>query len=725
MKPGVDWRAVAVAAAPGALLALVLALAFGLLLATAAPAERATLWALIEPRFALVVFLWFAAAIGAGTVVSRWWKRHASAPARLAEELQMAVASDAPRTLRLEGGSRSEEALTRAVSELLQQRDALRTEMAARVAEAARHIEQERNRLAALMAELTQSVVVCNLDGRVLLFNARARLQFRALAAGGSIGGAEALGLGRSIYAVLDRRLVAHALEAVQQRLSRGAAHPAAQFVTATPGGQLLRVQLAPVRESGASATEPLNGFVLMLDNITRDLAEDTERDRLLHQLTEGSRGSLGNLQAAVELLDDADLDTPTRERFFAVIRDEIAALARRVNEAAAQGLQTIKARWPLEDMLGADLVAAAARRIEAERGARVLTGEVDAALWLKVDSYSLIQALSHLAGRLAEEYGVQRLQLRLAATGEATAAKAQLDLVWAVQAMSTETVTAWETEPMQSGGEAGALTVRDVIERHGGALWFERARVRQEAFFRCLLPLASEAAPLEAEAQVQHDSRPEFYDFDLFAPRGDASLADTPLADLAFTVFDTETTGLSPSEGDEIIQIGATRIVAGKLRRQECFEQLVDPRRSVPEAGVAIHGIRPEQLLGQPTIDAVLPAFHAFAQDTVLVAHNAAFDMRFLQLKEAATGLRFEQPVLDTLLLAAVAQPGQESHKLEAIAERLGVPVLGRHTALGDALVTAEVFLKLLPLLRAAGIVTLGQALEASRKHWMARIEY
>jgi DNA polymerase-3 subunit epsilon len=462
-----------------------------------------------------------------------------------------------------------------------------------------------------------------------------------------------------------------------------------------------------------------------MLDNVTHDLGAELQRDQALHRLVEGQRAALGNLRAAVELLDEPDLPAATRERFFGVVRDEIGTMTKRLHEATASGLQQARTRWPLDDMLGADLVAAAARRIEAGGGPRVNTADVDGTLWLRVDSYSLLQALSHLASRLAGEYGIGRMALRLSAAAPAGDGRVWLDLVWPVQAMSTETITAWENEPIVAAGEATPLSVRDVLGRHGGTLWFERARARQEAFFRLLLPSAGAPGPRHEPAHA--DSRPEFYDFELFRHGSAASAGwlERPLAELAYTVFDCETTGLLPASGDEIIQIGATRVVAGKLRRESVFEQLVDPQRSVPEAGIAIHGIRPEQLAGQPLIGAVLPVFHAFAADTVLVAHNAAFDMRFLQLKEAATGVRFEQPVLDTLLLSAVLHPEQDSHRLEAIAERLGVPVLGRHTALGDAMVTAEVFVKMLPLLRERGLVTLGQVLEASRATWLARVKY
>ena len=166
-------------------------------------------------------------------------------------------------------------------------------------------------------------------------------------------------------------------------------------------------------------------------------------------------------------------------------------------------------------------------------------------------------------------------------------------------------------------------------------------------------------------------------------------------------------------------------RIVNGRLLREETFEQLVNPRRSIPQASIQVHGIQPGVLVLQPGIERVLPLFHRYAEGTVLVGHNAAFDMRMLQEKEAATGIRFDQPVLDTMLLSAVLHPTQDNHGLEAIADRLGITIIGRHTALGDAVATAEIFLRLIPLLAARGFATLEEARNASRRTHEARLRY
>ena len=699
-----------------------LAVTVALVQSTFTPEEAAAAAALLDPRLALLVLAVLLLAGAMMAIAHRIYHHFVAPPARLLEQARVLLETNAETTLQAQGNAEVR-GLAETLNALVAQREQLRSEIGQRVAEGSRRVEQERSRLAALMSELTQSVVVCNLDGRVLLYNNRARLQFKALSDAPALaGGAELIGLGRSIYTVFDRQLVAHALENIQQRLQRGAATPSAQFVTVTKSGQLLRAIMAPVRE-GEATDSPLGGFVLMLDNITRDYERDSAQDQLLQGLTEGSRASLGNLQAAVEVLDEPGLDEGTRERFLAVVRDEAQAMARRIQEMAARSTQEVKTRWPLEDMLGADLVAAALRRIEAVCGVRTGTQEVDATLWLKVDSFALLQALAYLGRRLVDEFEVRALTLRL----QPSSGRAQLDLIWSGQAMSTETVMSWESEPMRFGTEVSPLSVRDVMQRHGGEFWFERDRVRHQAFFRCLLPLAEGARDVEDlnAAALRHASRPEYYDFDLFrASESQHALDDRRLAELSYTVFDTETTGLDPAV-DQIIQIGAARLVNGKLLRQEGFEQLVDPQRSLPAAGIAIHGIQPEMVRGQPTIDRVLPAFHIFVGDTVLVAHNAAFDMRFLQLAEARSGVVFDQPVLDTLLLSAVVHPNQDSHRLEAIAERFGITVIGRHTALGDAIVTAEVFLKLIPLLAAMGIHTLGQAREAAQKTYYARLKY
>ena len=718
-----DRRLALMLVAVGAGLAAWMGFTVLLVASTLEPAQRESLQAVLGPRLPLLGLSWLLVLVALVPGLVALNRRYASAPARLLEQTRVLLAATEAQQITPQGTAETL-ALGAAINALAAQRDHCRADVAQQIALANHSVQQEKNRLAALMAELTQSVVVCNLDGRILLYNSRARLQFRALSNAPALAdGAEMIGIGRSIYAVFDRQLVAHALESVNQRLARGAASPSTQFVTTTRSGQLLRVQMAPVRAGeGADASNELSGFVLMLDNVTRAFEEESLRDQLLHGLTERSRSSLANMQAAIEMLALPDLDPVMRERFLAVVHDEVHEMSLRVADLAQRSAKGLKTRWPLEEMQGADFLLAAQRRIEALGQVTAAMEEVDPSVWLRVDSFSLIQALTYLAARLVEEFSVRTLRLRL----QTVQGRAQLDLIWSGQAISTETVMTWEMDAMRVGAESTPLTVRDVVERHGGEMWFERERVRHEAFFRFILPLASAQEQLEAAQIMHNDSRPEYYDFDLFQVSDESSvLDDRPLASLSYTVFDTETTGLNPTGGDQIIQIGAARIVNSKLLRQECFEQLVDPERQIPAATIPIHGITEAMVRGQPRIGEVLPAFHVFAQDTVLVAHNAAFDMRFLQLQEANTGLVFHQPVLDTLLLSAVVHPNQTSHRLEAIAERFNITVLGRHTALGDAMVTAEVWLRLMPLLAEMGIHTLRQAREAAQKTYYARLKY
>ncbi|NMG73382.1 exonuclease domain-containing protein [Aromatoleum diolicum] len=690
----------------------------------AGEADRARLTEVIVPHLplgALMTIVGFAVGM---SVVRNLFRQYVQGLLRMAEYLQLMLGAN--RDFRVKpDGPPEVQALAHTVNALAQQRDELMQDVEAQIAQGKQSVEEEKNRLAALMSELTQSVVVCNLDGRILLYNNRARMQFRALSDAPAVaGGGELIGLGRSIYSVFERNLITHALESIQHRLRRSTVQPVANFITTTRAGQLLRVQMAPVLSVGQDEVgeRAIGGFILMLDNITRTFENESRRDQMLHTLTEGNRASLANVRAAAEMLEYPDLQEELRERFRTVIRDEVKAMSTRLDETANEFADSLKARWPLEEMLGADLIAAAQRRIENVLKLPTKLEEIDESLWVKVDSFSLLQALTYLASRLSDEFEVREVRFRLSGAGRLV----HLDLIWSGQAMSTETVMSWELEPMRFGDENSPLAVRDVIERHDGEMWLEREKVRHRAFFRILLPAAVPQEQIDAAAFLKGESRPEYYDFDLFKWSDKSrALDDRLLSELTYTVFDTETTGLHPSQGDEIIQIGATRIVNGKLLRQESFEQLVDPCRYLSPESIQIHGITQDMLVRQPTIEKVLPAFLAFTEDTVLIAHNAAFDMRFLQMKEEATGIRFDQPVLDTLLLSAVIHPNQESHRLEAIAERLNLPIIGRHTALGDAIVTAEVFLKMIPLLAEKGIRTLRQAREAAEKSYYARVKY
>lgn len=216
------------------------------------------------------------------------------------------------------------------------------------------------------------------------------------------------------------------------------------------------------------------------------------------------------------------------------------------------------------------------------------------------------------------------------------------------------------------------------------------------------------------------HVPRETAFDFDLLHARPSSDVMDCKLSDLKYVIFDTETTGLLPERGDEVCQIAACRVVNSKMVKTEVFDTLVNPGRPIPLSATNIHGINDAMVTDAPDFITAGKAFHAFSEGAVLIAHNAPFDMAFFYRRQGDMGARFDHPVLDTVLLSAVIYGQTEQHSLDAIAERLQVtiPEEARHTALGDALATTEVFLKLLPMLQAQGIETFGDLLAQTKKH-------
>lgn len=216
--------------------------------------------------------------------------------------------------------------------------------------------------------------------------------------------------------------------------------------------------------------------------------------------------------------------------------------------------------------------------------------------------------------------------------------------------------------------------------------------------------------------------ARPELYDFSLFEDMEHnvpAVQRGHRLDELSFVVLDVETTGLRPDAGDRIVSLAGVRVRAGAVRAGEIFDALVCPDRPIPLASTRFHGITDAMVVEAPVIAVVLPAFLRFADGAVLVGHEVSFDVAFLDREMQRLGLSppiAGRPLLDTRLLSRLVHGPDPEHTLEAVAERLGVQVVGRHSALGDALTTAGIFVRLLELLTRRGLVTLGATLAALR---------
>ena len=179
-------------------------------------------------------------------------------------------------------------------------------------------------------------------------------------------------------------------------------------------------------------------------------------------------------------------------------------------------------------------------------------------------------------------------------------------------------------------------------------------------------------------------------------------ALKQLNINDAIFTVLDTETTGLNVNEGHKIVSVGGIKIKSYQLLEDQILDELINPERDIPFASRNIHYISDDQVKDKPNIYQLEKKISNFLENTILVGHNVDFDIGFIKKNAAKTSLATTVkriPSIDTILLAAGLYPSLESYELSFLCDHFRIKTFDqiRHSALGDAIITARLFLFLL----------------------------
>ncbi|WP_321365033.1 exonuclease domain-containing protein [uncultured Celeribacter sp.] len=578
----------------------------------------------------------------------------------------------------------------RAVTENL---TATRNKLAESVAQETTRLIEEKEKLTALSAEMPLGIVLASGHHKIAFYNGTAADLLSA---------DHAPGLDHSIFDFLRARPI----QSAYTRLCAGEGgdgHVLPLTVATTHGGEVLSARMRLMHAPNEGDVTP--PYVLTLDDVTSDLTVHAEREKLLSRLFATLRPSIASLQTTLAARD-ADDSLRSDPRLDRALVDEMSKLTGIIATLDDQ-YEAGKANWwPMAQVRSAELCDALSAQLQQDD--ITLAADASDAMVLTLDAVQIITLLSHIARHITRTGG--RALSFLISRDEG--AGAMLALGWSGDPLSVDLLENWLSETLDVG--LVDMSGRDILEAHGTEIWPEFGRAS-----RAVLKLPIREAR-RLRRPLGDGRRAVTYDFDLLSKTPPKELMDTPLSDLSYVVFDTETTGLLPSQGDEICQIAALRVVNGKVIETEALDQLVNPGRNIPKSATEVHHITNAMVKDAPKIDVAGRQLHSFARGAVLVAHNAPFDLEFLRRHEAEIGAKFTNPVLDTVLLSAIVFGQSEEHTLDAISTRLGVkiPPEARHTAMGDTIATADVFIKLLRMAEEKGIRTFGNALTEMRKH-------
>jgi DNA polymerase-3 subunit epsilon len=511
-------------------------------------------------------------------------------------------------------------------------------------------VEERRDWLAVALRDLSEAVLVCDLQHRIL---------FRNAAAERVIGCGKGLAEGQ----VLDTRIpggaLDHGLTCLRARWEalrhlRKDDVGAASFVCRTRDGRTLQGRMSLVRGGKRGP----GGYVVALRDLAEEWAALEPREVLRNTLTRDLRGPLGALRAAAETLADfPEMAAADRGRFVAAITHESLQLSRRIESLAAGSADTAQAAWPVADIHFAELFACIAGTLESRLDLKLTM--VGIPLWLRGDSQSLMEAFLALFASLHIHTGCREFDLECMLGDRMV----YVDINWLGTPVADARLAGWLDADVNTA--LGPQRARDVLERHGSEPW---SLAKRGGFAALRVPL-----PLPR--------RPQFREEDILPPEHSAPRLDVsqltagdfrgkPLRRVPYVVIHP---GLS--QGGEMAVLGAVLMDGGRTTTAGTIE------------------CRPEALA-------------SFAGNAAVAVHDAAACLSALGGGSV--------PVVDTMTISRLLDPDEDDHSLEAAAARLHIVLADRRTEVGRALVTAELLSRQLERLGGMGIERFEQLMDA-----------
>ncbi|MEM8571340.1 MAG: exonuclease domain-containing protein [Pseudomonadota bacterium] len=551
--------------------------------------------------------------------------------------------------------------------------------------------------LETILQNLSEGVFVCNLQHQIMLYNGAA-LALPDVP--------DRIGLGRFLGDVLDIGPVTHSLSRLEMRHKDDpdslSAVSAPFFCNTLDGAKVFNGRLSLLLGSEGEVT----GYLMTLVDGSQERALLAGGDALRHALISELSPMLSEIRRASARLVEVDNLRPGERETLAHVAAQASQEASDMALAVSAGIQDLMiTHSTLVDVYGLDLIQLVQKNLPEDAARVTLIGTPN---WVRADSLALVEALEALILEISQSRNVEEVFFET----QDRENDVRVELSWKGRGADADDLETWLDLECQGPGEHEHLG--SVLERHGTALVARESA--EDGLAAVYVSLRRPTQSSKLTPARRKEARPEFYDASLMAAyQGNEDFAAKRLVDLRYVVFDCEMTGLNPTQGDEIVQIAAVPVVRKRILSGESVDWLVNPGRPIPPSSIKFHGVTDSAVADKPSLIEILPEFRSYVDGAVLVAHNAAFDLRFISMKETAAGVSFSNPVLDTMLLSQLLDGEEADHSLDALCERYCIENTERHTALGDTIATADLLVQMIGRLETQGLDIFGDVMRKS----------